>query len=86
MQLAKLLHAEGLPTKLTLRRGLDHGAFIPLSVLFPTARIPVVQISLRANMNMSEHVLLGRTLAQFRCKGTMIICECCGRVMTTCMR
>ncbi len=75
-QFSKLLHKEGFPTKLTRRRGLDHGAFIPLISMYPSADIPVVQLSLRDTMDFSEHVAVGKLLAQYRRLGTMIICAC----------
>lgn len=55
---------------------LDVGAFMPLMALNPTATIPVVQISLHANMDFAEHVALGRILARYRCEGTLIIGAC----------
>jgi len=54
-------------------RGLDHGTFIPLKVAFPSADIPVVQLSLKANLNIAEHIKLGEVLAPLKREGVLII-------------
>lgn len=44
-------------------RGLDHGAWIPLRLMFPEADIPVVPLSLLAAGDTRQHYRLGATLA-----------------------
>lgn len=51
----------------------DHGTFIPLSILYPKADIPVVQISLKSNFNPEEHYDLGVKLGELRSKGFLIV-------------
>lgn len=47
--------------------------FIPLSILYPKADIPVIQISLKSNYNPGEHYDLGVKLAGLRKKGFLIV-------------
>ncbi|TKB48335.1 dioxygenase [Ferrimonas sediminicola] len=65
-QLAGEIHARlqqaGLSPELDEHRGFDHGMFIPLSLLFPDAEIPVVQLSLNHNLDPAEHIEMGRAL------------------------
>ncbi len=53
--------------------GLDHGCWVPLSVLFPKADIPVVQLSIDYRLGAKEHYRLGKELAPLRDAGVMII-------------
>jgi 4,5-DOPA dioxygenase extradiol len=54
------------------RRGLDHGAFVPLMCMWPEADVPVLQISMP---NLSAEVLFetGRLLAPLRDEGVLIV-------------
>lgn len=54
-------------------RGWDHGVFIPLKVMFPDADIPVVAMSLRADLDPQAHLELGRALAPLREEGVFIV-------------
>ena len=45
------------------QRGLDHGAWVPLTYLYPRASVPVFQVSLPANLNSQSAYQLGQVLA-----------------------
>lgn len=68
-----LIAAADLPVTLDAARGFDHGAFVPMAVLWPEADMPLVQLSLRAGLDPSVHLALGRVLAPLRDSGVLIV-------------
>ncbi|MDI5984653.1 class III extradiol ring-cleavage dioxygenase [Halomonas sp. M4R5S39] len=54
-------------------RGLDHGAWVPLSLMFPEANIPVVSLSLPTTWSNAELVELGEKLAALREENVLVI-------------
>ena len=69
----ELLNAAGLPTAEDSARGYDHGVFVPMLLTMPQADIPVVQLSLRADLDPEAHLAAGRALASLRDEGVLIV-------------
>ncbi len=54
-------------------RGLDHGAWSILKLMYPNSAVPIVALSLPADKNLSEIYELGQALGKLREQGIMII-------------
>lgn len=67
-----LLAARGIEAALEHERGLDHGVFIPFKLIYPLADLPVVEMSLRADLDPAFHLRVGRALAPLRAQGVLI--------------
>ncbi|MEE4306860.1 class III extradiol ring-cleavage dioxygenase [Pseudomonas alliivorans] len=72
-KVVELLAASGLPARVDSRRPFDHGVWVPLSLMYPEADIPVVQISLPSRQGPELQTRIGQTLAGLRADGVLII-------------
>ncbi|OUS17086.1 dioxygenase [Gammaproteobacteria bacterium 50_400_T64] len=68
-----LLKGADISAALDADHGFDHGVFIPFKLIYPDAHIPIVQISLRSDLNPAHHIAVGRALSPLRQQGTLIV-------------
>jgi 4,5-DOPA dioxygenase extradiol len=68
-----LLKTAGIGAGFEDQRGFDHGVWVPLLHLFPSAQVPVFQISLPFAYNAQKAFELGRALAPLRRRGVLVM-------------
>lgn len=70
---AGAIAAAGLPVAQDARRGLDHGAWVPLRLMYPAASVPLVPLSVPTHGGPRLLWQLGRALAPLREQGFLIV-------------
>lgn len=65
--------ADLLGAKLDPQRPFDHGSWVPLSLMYPQAEIPVIQVSLPSQAGPALQLKVGAALAALRGEGMLLI-------------
>jgi len=74
-QVINVLEQANIPITTSSDRGLDHGAWVPLMLLYPQADIPVTQLSIQSHLGPAEHYQLGQAISPLQDDGVMILCS-----------
>ncbi len=72
-QIKELFGKNNMQLSIDAKRGLDHGVFIPLLMMYPDADIPVTQISLIKGLDPDRHLLMGKVLNQLLNQRVLLI-------------
>jgi 4,5-DOPA dioxygenase extradiol len=72
-QLQSLFANHGIESELDEERGLDHGAWAVLKLLYPDADIPVVALSVNRHLSNRQQYEIGRSLSKLREQDILII-------------
>ncbi|MGB9235781.1 MAG: class III extradiol ring-cleavage dioxygenase [Terriglobales bacterium] len=70
-EVAAELKRAGFSAQLDDSRGWDHGVWVPMRLMFPEARIPIVEISLPMSAPAELHQI-GQALVKFRANGVLV--------------
>jgi aromatic ring-opening dioxygenase catalytic subunit (LigB family) len=72
-RVCNMLGDEGIDARLDHQRGLDHGVFVPLMIMYPVADIPCIQVSLAASLDAAEHVRIGQAISRLKAENLLIL-------------
>ena len=69
----QLLQQQDIEVKKDIERGLDHGVFVPLKIMYPDADVPCVQLSLHKSLEPQLHINIGKALSELRNENVLIL-------------
>jgi 4,5-DOPA dioxygenase extradiol len=72
-RIRNLLGRAGIAATLDPRRGLDHGAWVPLRFLYPKADVPVVEVSQPLPRTPRDALRIGEALSPLRSDGVLLL-------------
>ena len=72
-RVAALLQQAGWPVAEDAQRGLDHGVWSPLRLLFPQADVPVVPLAMPWPLDAATAYRLGAALAPLTAQGVLLL-------------
>jgi 4,5-DOPA dioxygenase extradiol len=73
IEVSELLAKGGFEVQIDNYRGLDHGAWVPLELMYPNADIPVLQLSIQSHLSPKHHFEIGKAIASLRDRNIAII-------------
>ena len=72
-KISDLLTTNNIENHLTPNRGLDHGAWVPIRIMYPNAEIPVIQISIPIPREPDFLFKIGQILQPLRNENVMML-------------
>ncbi|UOF89269.1 dioxygenase [Fodinisporobacter ferrooxydans] len=72
-QIENFLTENGIPFEVETERGLDHGAWVVLRLLYPNVDIPVIAMSVNPRLSPEQQYKIGQSMEKMRADDVLII-------------
>jgi 4,5-DOPA dioxygenase extradiol len=69
----KLLEGAHIEVERSAQTGIDHGMWVPLSLMYPNADVPVVPVTINAHMDPQRHLEIGEALRPLQDREVLIV-------------
>lgn len=73
LEIQQLLSQEGIRSEIDEHRGLDHGAWVLLKLMYPAADIPVITLSVNPRAAMEDQYRIGKALSKLPQEDVLVI-------------
>ncbi|WP_234122019.1 DODA-type extradiol aromatic ring-opening family dioxygenase [Clostridium hydrogenum] len=73
LKLQDMFNKKNIKSKLNTKRGLDHGAWTILKLMFPEANIPVVQVSVNQGLAIEEQFKIGEAIQELGNEDILVV-------------
>lgn len=75
LKIQDLLRTNGISSNLDYKRGIDHGAWTVLKLIYPNIDIPVINMSVNIKLSNEEQYNIGKALEVLKKEDVLIICS-----------
>jgi aromatic ring-opening dioxygenase catalytic subunit (LigB family) len=72
-RIVHMLKSSGIASSLDEKRGIDHGTWLPVALMYPDADVPIIQVAVKAGLKFEDQAATGRALAPLIREGYLLI-------------
>ena len=72
-KIQQALKEAAIPVIMDHHRGYDHGLYVPLTLMYPEADIPTIQLSLVNHLDAKQHLAIGKALQSLDYDNLLVI-------------